>query len=60
MSNFSILRGLWVHLSSYVVTVKLILKNNIIVKVGTDRQTYLGNVEEDGVVCFFFFFDVLR
>lgn len=56
MSNFSILSGLWVHLSSYVVTVKLILKNNIIVKVGTDRQTYLGNVEEDGVVfCFFFF-----
>lgn len=27
-SNFSILRGLWVHLSSYVVAVKLTLRNN--------------------------------
>lgn len=36
--NFSILRGLWIHLASCVITLKL-LKNNILI--GTGRHSYL-------------------
>lgn len=43
--NLIFLRVYGFNLSSYIITVKLTLKSNTILKVGTGRQIYLWNVE---------------